>query len=278
LHWSSAAWAGITPTNHINILKVEVPYRGFYPFFSASRTEKMFKAGANWQATEKFSVAMNGRYTDDVYDVTYGVQNGSKWSAGLDASYNYSENGAMSAYMTQQHRQRDLTDLQRAPTLATSPATVNAIAIPAGATWTDKLRDDDFTLGLGVKQNGLMGGKLELLGDVSYSLANTGYGTQLNYSTTTTGGLTCSAPQILSCGDLPDIKTTVIQLKLVGNYTIDKSAKVSLGYLYQYMESADYYYNALQYGYTPNALMPTNQQSPNYSVNVVAASYSYLFR
>ena len=69
----------------------------------------------------------------------------------------------------------------------------------------------------------------------------------------------------------------MIQFKLVGNYKLDKSARVALGYIYQHLKSTDYYYNGLQYGYTPSALMPTNQQSGSYAVNVVTASYIYDF-
>jgi MtrB/PioB family decaheme-associated outer membrane protein len=252
-------------------------FRGFYPVFDASRKEQMLKAGANWQTTDKLSLALGGKYTDDKYDSLYGVQNGNSWSANLDATYGYSEKGSISAYMTQQHRQRGMTDLYRSPTSANSPATATALNIPPGATWTDKQKDDDTTIGIGAKRSGLMDAKLELDGDLTYTLGKTGYNTQFNYAAATTGGLTCASPQFLTCGALPEINNHVIQLKLTGKYKIDKSSKVALGYIYQHMKSSDYYYNGLQAGYTPSALMPTNQQSPNYTVNVIAASYIYNF-
>jgi len=252
-------------------------FRGFYPVFDASRKEQMLKAGVNWQATEKLSLALSGKYTDDKYDSLYGVQNGNSWSANLDATYGYSEKGSISAYMTQQHRQRDMTDLYRSPTSANSPATATALNIPPGATWTDKQKDDDTTIGIGAKRSGLMNAKLELDGDLTYTLGKTGYNTQFNYAAATTGGLTCDSPQFLTCGALPDINNHVIQFKLTGKYKIDKNSKVALGYIYQHMKSSDYYYNGLQAGSTPSTLMPTSQQSPNYTVNVIAASYIYNF-
>ncbi len=261
-------------------------FRGFYPVFDASRKEQMLKAGANWQATEKLNMALGGKYTDDKYDSLYGVQNGNSWSVNLDATYGYSENGSISAYMTQQHRQRDMTDLQKSPTILVSNAglatqngaSATAIAIPPGATWTDKQKDDDTTIGIGAKQNGMMASKLELSEDLTYTMGKTGYTTVLNYATTTsTGGLTCSDSHILSCGSLPEINNHVIQFKLSGKYTLDKSSKIAVGYIYQHMKSTDYYYNGLQAGSTPSALMPTNQQSPNYTVNFVTASYLYIF-
>jgi MtrB/PioB family decaheme-associated outer membrane protein len=253
-------------------------FRGYHPYFEASRKEQVLKAGVNWQANDKLSVVAGGRYTDDNYDSTYGVQKGSAWSLNLDATYAYRENGSISAYVTQQERQRDMTNMQRSPTSAASAASATAIAIPAGATWTNKLKDDDTTVGLNFKQGGLMDGKLDLAGDLTYSLGKTRYDTGLNYSTTTTGGLACSAPTILSCGSLPDIKSAMIQFKLNGTYQLDKQAKVAVGYLFQSLRSDDYYYNGLQYGFTPTSVMPTNQTSGNYAVNMVWASYIYAFK
>jgi hypothetical protein len=179
--------------------------------------------------------------------------------------------------------QRDMTNMQRSPTLA------NATGIPSGATWNNKLKGNDTTVGIGAKQGGLMGSKLEIAGDLTYSLGKTGYGTQLNYDPTTTAapvvapattptfGVACSAPTTLSCGEVPDIKNRMVQFKLVGNYQLDKSARVALGYTYRNLKTTDYYYNGYQYGSTPASILPTNQQSGSYSVSVVSASYIYNF-
>jgi len=255
-------------------------YVGFYPVFDASRKEQLLKADVNWQANDSLSLGLGGRYTDDnYYDSTYGVQSGNSWSLNLDATYSLNENGSVSAYLTQQNRERDMTNLQRSPYLAASAPSATAIGIPPGATWTNTLKEDDFTLGIGAKQGALMGGKLELAGDLTYSLGKTSYETLLNYNTTTAAPsfVGCSAPQINSCGSLPDIKNTMTQLKLTGTYQVDKSAKVAVEYLYQHLDSNDYYYNTYQYGYTPTGVLPTNQQTGSYSVNVFAVSYVYTF-
>lgn len=266
-------------------------FRGFYPVFDASRKQQMLKAGVNWQANEKLSVGLMGRLTDDKYDSTYGVTKGNSWNLNLDATYGYSDDGSISTYLTQQQRQRDMTDLQKSlTTLATTGngtttgnngASNTAIGVPPGATWTDKLKNDDTTIGIGVKQSGLMHSKLELTGDLTYTLGKSAYGTQLNYATTTSvnGGLkTCSDPAILSCGDLPVIQNKTLQLKLTGQYHLDKSSMVAVGYLFQQLKSTDYYYNGLQYSTSPNALMPTNQQPGSYAINVISASYIYNFK
>jgi MtrB/PioB family decaheme-associated outer membrane protein len=238
-------------------------YVGFNPYFEASRTQNLVKAGANWQATDRLSFTATGRYANDNYKQDFGVQKGTQWSLNLDASYVYRENGSVFAYVSQQERTRDVTDRQR--TTAT---------VPLPSTWTNKLKDNDTTFGLGVKQGGLMGGKLELVGDLAYSRGKTRYETAINYALATP----CETSTVLTCGLLPDITSAMTQFKLSGNYQIDKRSKVALGYLYRHLSNTDFYYNGLQTGFTPNGLMPTNQQSPNYSVNVVWASYIYSFQ
>ena len=248
---------------------------GFIAYFQASRTEQLLKAGVNWQASDKLSLAMSGRYTDDNYDSTYGVQNGKSWGLNLDSTYSYDDTGSISAYLTSQNSTRDLTDLQGAA--ASVVATANVYNVPNGATWTNTLKENDTTVGLGTKKGGLMGGKLELSGDLTYSLGKSSYGTHFNYAAATTGSLTCSSPQFETCGDLPDIKNTMVQLKLGGTYKVDKASSVRVGYMYQHLTSSDYFYTALQYGGTPTTMLPTNQQAPSYSVNVISASYLYTF-
>jgi hypothetical protein len=242
----------------------------------------MLKAGVNWEATEGLSLTASAKFTDDVYDSTYGVKKGNSWSANLDVTYAYSENSSVSAYVTQQHRQRDLTDLYRDPTLAASAASTTALNIPSGATWTNTLKDNETTVGVAAKQGGNNGSKLELTEDLTYTLGKTGYDTQFNYDAATTGSstlpiFTCSSPQFMTCGALPNISNKMLQFKLVGKYAVSKSSKVSFAYQYRQLKSDDYYYNGLQIGSTPSALIPTNQQAPAYSVNVFSLGYAYDF-
>ena len=251
-------------------------YYGFSPFFDGSRIQHAVKSSVNVQATEQLQLTLGGRYTYDKYGSTYGVQNGNSWSLNLDAAYSYSDSGSLYAYATEQHRQRDMTNVQRySTTIAAASAT--GLSSPSTATWSNQLSDEDLTLGVGVKQVGLMGGKVDLSADASHSVGKGVYATVLNYSGATTGGLTCSAASILSCGQLPDIKSKTSQLKLTGAYLVDKKTKVVLRYVYQRLSSSDYYYNGYQYGSSPSGLMPTNQQAPNYNVNAIAATLVHTF-
>lgn len=232
---------------------------GFLAFFDASRRENLFKAGVNWQATDKFSIGLNGRHTkDDYYDSALGVQNGESSSANLDANYSLSENISFGAYASWQKRTRDLL----------TAAGRNAVA-PLSTLWANTLADRDNTVGLNGRQKGLLGGKVELSEDLTYGLSKSKYYTTLVQNI---------APAVGNLGTSPNISSELGQFRLVGTYELSPFSHVTVGYLYQRLKSSDYYYSAYQFGFTPTSLLPTGQQAPNYSVNTVFATYRYSFR
>lgn len=258
---------------------------GFYPVFDASRKQNLLKGALNWQAGDKLNVSLNGRYGEDKYgDSTYGVKKGDQWSFSLDAAYAYSDSGSITPYITQQRRTRDMTNfggVQAAAVGVAATATANATAVLVGGgfpgglwTWTNTLKDEDTTFGISAKQGDLMGGKLELSGDLTYSSAKTSYTTQYDAP----NGLYCDDATLKNCGALPDVTNKMTSLKLAGVYKVDKSSKVALGYTYQKLDSIDYVYDSQQIGNTSNATLPSNQKSGSYSVNVVAVAYVYSFK
>lgn len=236
---------------------------GYRAFFDASRKSNQFKLGANWQAAKQLELGLSGKLQSDDYDSDLGVQKGETSSVNLDASYAYSEKAMVSAFATFQHRTRDLrTGFDR-----------NAVAPPVQI-WTNKLKENDLTLGLSAKQKGLVFSKLELAEDLTYSLAKT------DYSTAQEGVAfsNCSATTNLGCGALPTIKSAMTQFKLTGTYKLDKASKLVMGYMFQHLKSDDYFYNVYQYGYTATTMLPTNQQAPSYSVNSAFVAYNYSFQ
>lgn len=251
-------------------------YPGYIAYPYAARQQQLLKAGVNWQANEKLDFGLSGRYVDDKYDAVLGVQDGSTAGINLDATYSYTENSSVSAYVSRQNSDRSLrAGAASIPATGTgaalNTATSYAALVASTNIWTNQLKGDSNAIGISTRHRGLMGGKLEIIGDLSYSLDNSRYSTQVPYLAT------CGAANTLTCGDTPDIKSELFTLKLTGNYQVNKRAKVAVGYIYQKLNSSDYYYNGLQNGYTPNRLLPTNEQAPNYSVNVVTVSYLYNF-
>ena len=259
-NWDSSVYVGM-PNQYTNNQN-SANFNGFYPFFEASRKQYLGKAGVNWDATERLSFGLGGKYTSEIYpDSQLGVQNGNSWSLNLDSTYAYADEGSMVFYATQQSQQRNMLN----GVGDSSSATANT------GTWNNNLQTNTTTLGLGAKQGGLLSGKLVLNGDLTYSMARSAYATQQNY------GTTCSDPTVATCGILPGIVNNLAIIKVGGVYQLDKNSKIGLQYWFQHLYSSDFLYNAYQFGATPSGVMPTNQTSPSYSVNVISANYVYTF-
>jgi MtrB/PioB family decaheme-associated outer membrane protein len=237
--------------------------QGFVGYFDAARTQYIARAGLNWQPRESIDVGLSGRLINDQYGSVLGVQSARTTSYNLDAGYTPTENVRLSAYVTLQRRNRDLlASYDRSPTA------------PGGNLWSNNLADDSDTLGLAARRTGLMGGKLTASVDASYSSGKTTYTTGLvSYASDL-----CAPGLDLTCGELPAIKSDTTRVRLALGYQVSSSSTVSLAYLYQKLGGADYYYSAYQQGYTAVTVLPTNQQWPGYTVNVIGVSYLYTFR
>lgn len=231
---------------------------GYIAFFDASRKQNLFKAGVNWQATDKFSVGLTGKYAkDDYFDSPLGVQNGKTESANLDANYSFNEDISVGAYASWQKRTRDLLTANGR----------NAVA-PLPTLFTNDLFDRDNTLGVDSRQKNLLKGKLDLQEDFTYGLSKTKYVTRL---------LTVN-PAVGNQGETPNVSSELTQFRVTGAYRFDRHSSLLAGYLYQRLKATDYYYNAYLYGFTPTTLLATNQQAPNYTVNAVFVAYRYSFQ
>ena len=262
---NSGNYAVRTPATSSSVLNGG-NFQGFVTYPYASRNQNMGKAGVNWQVTQKLDLGLNGRYAYDDYDATLGVQNGQSAGVNVDATYSYTENNSVSAYWSWQNGQRNLRS-------GGTPAPA-AFTVPTGI-WTNNLEDNSNAVGLLTRHGGLLNGKLEIIGDFSYSLDESTYSTQVPYDPACGSTTGASA---LTCGTLSPINNHLISLKLTGNYKVHKNGKISLAYIYQKLNSNDYFYNGTQFGYTPSRVMPTGLQEQDYTVNVVALSYNYAFQ
>ncbi|MDO8789639.1 MAG: MtrB/PioB family decaheme-associated outer membrane protein [Sulfuritalea sp.] len=247
-------------------------YPGFVAVPYSGRKQDVLKTGINWQATEKLDVGVEGRYAKDKYDSTLGVQDVKTTGINLDATYSYTNQASVSAYASFQDNKRNNRVGAAGGGAVNTAATYAALVAPVNI-FTYSLSESSDALGLVTKHSGLMGGKLELVGDLSYSFDKSGYNTQLQYVLAT-----CSATNALSCGALPDITSRLTTFKLTGTYSIDKASKVAVAYAYQNRKTNDYYYNTTQMGFNLARGLPTNEQAPNYSVNVFGVSYIYSFK
>jgi hypothetical protein len=77
--------------------------------------------------------------------------------------------------------------------------------------------------------------------------------------------------------DLPTVNSNSIELRLSGQYALDKSSSVRLLYAFKRLRTADFAYDGAQAG-TLTTVMPSYEQSPKYSVYTLGISYVHNFR
>jgi hypothetical protein len=145
--------------------------------------------------------------------------------------------------------------------------------------WTTNMVDSVNTIGIGAKYNGLMAGKLDLLGDLLWSDARTTNdmtgGTYANSPFAVAGKpAVVPAAFFISAANLPVVKSNLFEFRIAGQYALDKASALRLFYWYQHLSSTDYAYDGMQYG-TLTQVIPTNQTSPSYNVSVIGLSYIY---
>ena len=270
-----------TPGNQVGLVNGS-DVMGFLAGYEASRVQSIIKGGVNWQANDLLTFGVNAKYIQDTYpDSQLGIRYGNTSSVNFDLSYSASESSVHAVYLSYQDRERTEFDGQNGTTLTTNYYSASMVA-PTNI-WQNSLSDQSATLGYSMTRKGLMQGKLDIKGDVSLSVAQSQYNVALTPGYSSGSGATmvtpatCANANILVCGALPIIYYSTFDLRLKAKYQVDRKSGIVVAYQYQQLLSSDYLLNTYQYGYTPTTAMPTNQQSPSYTVNVVSATYVYTF-
>jgi hypothetical protein len=76
--------------------------------------------------------------------------------------------------------------------------------------------------------------------------------------------------------DLPTVSTVSTELRIGGQYAIDKASSVRMSYAFRRLRTTDFAYDGAQPG-TLTTVMPTSEQAPQFSVHVIGVSYLYTF-
>lgn len=272
---------------------------GLRQYNMADRNQDKVKAGVNWQANEEWGVQAGVKlHKDDYANSVYGLKEASGWSLNLDANYQASEDLSVGAFYTlEDQHTKSAGNTYTANSNATTVNTFTAISGGCYSTiatrnlnnktdpcnnWTADLHDQIDTLGVAFSAKGLLAGKLQLKGDVSVTHAVTdtafGGGNYVNNPLAVTGAPAGTiAAFYIPAVSLPKVTTKTFDLRVMADYAVDKMRTLRFGYAYSYLYSQDWAYDGMQAGGLTQ-LLPSYEQSPNYSVHAIALSYVLRFR
>lgn len=265
---------------------------GFEHFYLAKRKRDRVRSQVSYQATEAVAVQATLDLNRDKYDLDYGLKQARGWMFSLDGSARASDQLAFEAYYSYEDMRHDLDafaiprgtalTLPHAPdgSCASYPLTgglpVDIFTDPC-RNWAQREADKTHTVGVSAKYTGLLGGRMNLMADLSYSNARTPI--DMSGGTYYSNG---AQNVYVPAESFPEIKTELTQLRLTGNYALNKQSAVQVLYIYGHLKSNDWAYDA--FTNSPlGVLAVTNvvgagMTSPNYDVNVIGVSYIYRFR
>ena len=282
---------------------------GFRRYFAANRSEDRLRGKIDWQLNEKIDLGAGLDYTNDKYpDSVYGLQKEKATNLNLEASFKPSDDLTANVfYSFEDRRQSNRSNARGSNSATANVAGFTAITDPYGCTnaagaltntialrnadqkvnscgnWTSDRTDKTDTFGVGFKQKNLASGKFDLLGDLiwahSHSDNNFTSGTWSNNPAAVTGapGGTVAA-FFIPAQSLPTYTTDTVTLKMTGNYRLDKTSAVRVGYSYNHMKVVDWQMADMSIGGGLTGILPSNEKAPNYTVQTVSAVYIYSFK
>jgi MtrB/PioB family decaheme-associated outer membrane protein len=275
---------------------------GMRRFNLADRNRHKARASVNWDATDKFSLQGGIDYNKDDYsNSVYGLKNAENWAVNLEASYAFGEDFTAQAFYSYEDIKSGSAGISYGSNSANPFVGQAGNTIVSGGcfptvlqrnqnakidpclNWSTDMHDKVDTFGAGFRYKNLMGGRLEIIGDLVYTNARTDIGVAGGSYANNPFALAAPAPALgpgvpavffIPAANLPTVTTKTIDVRLAGQYAIDKASAVRLLYWFQHLDSSDYMYDGMQFGTLTN-IMPTNEQPFHYNVHVVGLSYIY---
>lgn len=264
-------------------------------FFMTDRSRDKWRASINWQPVDAFEMTASYDLTKDSYTLgknpaattvnVFGMDSTKNEALNLDGSYRLSDKLSFNAFYSRENISR----------VTGSGSATNVLSF-----WSADMKDKVDTYGLGFKAL-QVGGKWDLSGDYVKSKSDSPYALS-GGSQSVNAGVTY-APIASTFNDWPSTYSDSDTFRFNASYALDKKSSVRVGYTYQKLSSADQLtYNGLQMGAINNvaagsataaingvavplntivpisSLVPTNEQSPNYTVQMFNVTYVYSFK
>jgi len=280
---------------------------GMRRFNMADRDRDKVRSSINWQASERVSVQGALDYNKDNYkNSVFGLTDAQSWALNLDGTFAVNDALSASAYYTYEDQRSQSAGASYASGTITNAAFVgqagnslvsggcfstvtlknqNAKIDPC-LNWSTDMRDKVDTFGAAFNYRGLMGGRLDLLGDLIYTHARTNNDVRGGQYVNNPFAAAAPAPALPAGSPavffipgtaLTNVTTKTVEFRLSGLYAIDPQSAVRVAYWFQRLTSNDYSFEGMQYG-TITSVIPTNEQPFSYRVHVIGVSYLYQWR
>ncbi|HEY4697635.1 MAG TPA: MtrB/PioB family decaheme-associated outer membrane protein [Gallionella sp.] len=238
-------------------------------FFLADRKRDKLRAFANIAPGEKLDLQLGASYYNEKYPDTeagFGLAKATGWSANLDANLAATDTVSgtffttLDVYKTVQNGHNGASSAT-VPEITTLDRQNNTAAFDP-LTGVVTRNDRSLTMGLGLRVK--PGGNFEWGGDLTHA------------TTTGSTGFSNIGARLTTILPLPDVVTRISRLELFGKYRLQKDVSINMKYAHEKYTSTDWAWD----GQTPTSsttFIGSNQTSPDYSINMINVTLSYIF-
>ena len=266
-------------------------YLRFRDFFVADRNRDKVRGALNYQISDQWGVGFTADYNRDQYDDA-ALQSSKSQIYNVDVSYTPSEKLGLNLFYSYEDRETQLAG-KYIVSSTTAGTTLNSVAatnvlggactvanhpcILANWDWSINQADKVHTIGLNGKYKGLFTSKLDVKGEILYIFSRTPVSAGGGGSVVSDGAV---APNYVSFApaSYADITSKTIQFRLNGDYKLDKAQSIRANYIYQYLNSSDWQYDAYTNPIAMQAYIGTGMTAPRHTINAVGVSYVYNFQ
>ncbi|NIP49987.1 MAG: MtrB/PioB family decaheme-associated outer membrane protein [Gammaproteobacteria bacterium] len=250
------------PPAHIANVGIDGTYEN-NPFlrkwYMADRNKHEVRGTVNYTPYNRMSLGLTGGYDTSNYDNTVvGLRDTSRLHSTLDVGINPTEDVDTYAFLTYERLTHDQVGYDRG-TAAIVPGDI----LNPDDFWSLDAEDQVYTLGTGINVRNIMGGKIDITADYTFSFADT--------KTDQDAG---ANNQPVS--ELPHLKTKIHSFKITGDYRLRGNMKLRASYLFEYFRTRDYALDDVTLDTIPDVILLGNS-SPNYTAHVFGASFIYEF-
>jgi MtrB/PioB family decaheme-associated outer membrane protein len=276
---------------------------GMRRFNVADRNRDKLRASLGWEASERLSFQAGADLNRDDYPSSvYGLQRATSWALNFDGNLIVSDNLTTSLFFSHEDlSSRNAGDGYGSNTNAAFVGRAGNTLVSGGCyatvllknrngkidpclNWAADHVEQADTVGIALRDSGLMSGKVDVAANAVMSWVRTRVGV-LGGSYANNPFALAGAPRLpagdpaalfVPAADMPEAVNRSVELRLDGVYHIAKSSSLHLSYGFQHLSSSDYVYGGTQFG-TLTTVMPTAEQAPSYSVHLFGVSYMYTF-
>ena len=195
-------------------------------FYMADRDRDRLRLFASYTPDRALSLQARLDANLDRYPrTTYGVTHSRSLSANLEAGYTFNASTSATVFVSHEHQR-----LQERGRQILNPVSAGN----ADADWWNQLIDKTSSFGAGLRQQGLIGGKLELAVD---AIAVRG---RMPITTTVGTGVTAAQNPATA---LPDVVARSDNVNVSARYAIDRHSTLRARYFFQRLDNADWAYS-----------------------------------